>query len=155
MFSKKDKKNNQDNKATEVEIPSREVKTTTTKTPSSSSAKTSIISQGMSIKGEISGATDIDILGQFDGTITLEKNNVNVETSAQVKADIKSKTIRVNGSITGNLSASEKILVTSQGSIVGDIIAGKIEIQDGGIVDGNISMKKNAGNNSNTPEKTK
>jgi cytoskeletal protein CcmA (bactofilin family) len=138
MFNK-DKKNEQ------VEIPNREVKEKVTETTNSS--KTSLISQGMIIKGEISGTTDIDIYGAFDGTIALEGNNVNIETSAKIKADVNAKTIRVNGSITGNLSANEKILVTGKGSVVGDINAGKIEIQDGGNVDGNISMKKNTTKN--------
>jgi cytoskeletal protein CcmA (bactofilin family) len=138
MFNK-DKKN-ENSKNTQVEIPNREIKEKVAETTNSS--KTSLISQGMIIKGEISGTTDIDIYGAFDGTIALEGNNVNIETSAKIKADVNAKTIRVNGSITGNLSASEKILVTGKGSVVGDINAGKIEIQDGGNVDGNISMKK-------------
>jgi cytoskeletal protein CcmA (bactofilin family) len=143
MFNK-DKKN-ENSKNTQVEIPNREIKEKVAETTNSS--KTSLISQGMIIKGEISGTTDIDIYGAFDGTIALEGNNVNIETSAKIKADVNAKTIRVNGSITGNLSASEKILVTGKGSVVGDINAGKIEIQDGGNVDGNISMKKNATKN--------
>jgi cytoskeletal protein CcmA (bactofilin family) len=143
MFNK-DKKN-ENSKNTQVEIPNREIKEKVAETTNSS--KTSLISQGMIIKGEISGTTDIDIYGAFDGTIALEGNNVNIETSAKIKADVNAKTIRVNGSITGNLSASEKILVTGKGSVVGDINAGKIEIQDGGNVDGNISMKKNTTKN--------
>jgi cytoskeletal protein CcmA (bactofilin family) len=102
----------------------------------------SIISQGMQIKGEINGTTDIDIYGSFDGTIKLENNNVNIESSAKIKADINAKTIRVNGEITGNLTAIDKILVTNKGIVNGSLSAEKVEIQDGAQCDGNITMKK-------------
>jgi cytoskeletal protein CcmA (bactofilin family) len=136
MFGKDDKKTN-----SQVEIPNRDVKKTT-ENEVKSSGSASVISKGLKIKGEISGSTDLEIYGNFDGTITLESNNVNIENSAKVKADIKAKTIRVNGEITGNLTAIEKILVTSKGSVIGDLNAGKVEIQDGANFDGNISMKK-------------
>jgi cytoskeletal protein CcmA (bactofilin family) len=144
MFGKDDKKTN-----SQVEIPNRDVKKTTENEVKNSSSA-SVISKGLKIKGEISGTTDLEIYGNFDGTITLESNNVNIENSAKVKADIKAKTIRVNGEITGNLTAIEKILVTSKGSVIGDLNAGKVEIQDGANFDGNISMKKQ---NSSKPNK--
>jgi len=139
MFGKDDKlKESQDNK---VEIPSREVGKTS-ETTNLVSAKASLISKEIKITGEITGSSDLDIYGSFDGTIKLENNNINVESTAKIKAEITAKTIRINGSITGNINAIEKITVTKNGSVVGDITAPKVEIQDGATFDGNMSMKK-------------
>ena len=128
------------NEDKKVEIPTREVQKSEQKT--TSTAKVSTLSQGIKFKGDISGNGDIDIYGNFEGTITLENNNVNIENSAKIKADISAKTIRINGSVTGNINAIEKIIVTNNGSVIGDINAAKVEIQDGANFDGNISMKK-------------
>ena len=136
-------KNTTQNEDKEVVIPTREVKNLEQR-PASTTAKVSIISQGIRIKGDISGNSDLEIYGNFEGTITLENNNINIETSAKIKADISVKTIRVNGSVIGNINALEKIVVTNNGSVVGDINATKVEIQDGANFDGNISMKKSS-----------
>jgi cytoskeletal protein CcmA (bactofilin family) len=140
MFKKESKSKN-DN----ISIPSREIKESKLKenlTKPVNHKEPSILSKDIKINGEISGSSDVDIYGGFEGNINLDNNNVNIETSANIKANIKAKTIRVNGKITGNLTAIDKILVTSKGSIVGDLNSGKIELQDGANFDGNISMKK-------------
>lgn len=134
-------KDKQENANKPVEIPSRDVAKTEDK-PVASSGKSSVISEGTKIKGEIFGTTDIEIYGEFEGTINLENNNINIETTAKIKADINAKTIRVNGNVVGNITANEKILVTNKGSVIGDITATKVELQDGANFDGNISMKK-------------
>lgn len=116
-------------------------------------SNTSIIAHGVVIKGDISGTDNIVIYGSIEGSINLNNNSVSVEEGSKINADINCKTIKVNGRVAGNINASEKILVTSKGHIVGDINSSKVELQDGSFFKGNISMntsEKNASNNTSS-----
>ena len=124
-----------------VDIPSREIKKTIDN-PKKQANQISTISQGMIIKGEVTGNNDIDIYGTIEGNINLVNNAVNIESTSKLKVDIIAKTIRVDGKVKGNISADEKIIVSKTGSVIGDIHSPKVELQYGSHFDGNISMKK-------------
>ncbi len=128
----------------QVEIPTREIKDAPTKsaTPADTlvSTSSSLISEGILIKGEITGDNHINIKGKVEGSINLSENEVNIEQSADVKAEVNGKIVRVHGKVTGNITAKEKILVTSSAHLTGDLSAPKVELQDGSYFDGKISM---------------
>jgi cytoskeletal protein CcmA (bactofilin family) len=152
MFNKpNNKETNTETKP--VEIPTREIKEV--KTTTAKSGKNSLISESITIKGEVSGSDNIDIYGSVEGNINLGNNDINIEKTANIKAEVVGKTIRINGRVVGNISANEKILATSNAHITGDIKAPKVELQDGSYFDGNISMRAKTNTNTSQPDTTK
>jgi len=91
------------------------------------------------IDGEISGEEDLVIQGTVKGRIIL-KENLYVEQSGVVEADIQTANIEISGQVTGNISASDKVEIAAGGRAVGDIKAPRILIADGAIFKGNVDM---------------
>ncbi len=98
-----------------------------------------VIGGSIVIDGEISGEEDLVIQGTVKGRIVL-KENVFVEQSGVVEADIETNNIEVSGQVTGNIVATDKVEITAGGRTIGDIKAPRILIADGAIFKGNVDM---------------
>ncbi len=98
-----------------------------------------VIGSSIVIDGEISGDEDLVIQGTVKGRIVL-KENLYVEQSGVVEADIETNNVEISGQVTGNIVASEKVEIAAGGRTVGDIKAPRILIADGAIFKGNVDM---------------
>ena len=106
------------------------------KSPAVNSAPT-YIGRGMRIEGKIYGMRPIWIDGEVHGTID-SISEVIIGEFAKVDATIKAATIKVNGSVEGELFASNSIEIMAKGRVSGNItnLAGSLVIQTGGIFEG-------------------
>ena len=106
------------------------------KSPTVNSAPT-YIGRGMRIEGKIYGMRPIWIDGEVHGTID-SISEVIIGEFAKVDATIRAATIKVNGSVEGELSASNSIEIMAKGRVNGNItnLAGSLVIQTGGIFEG-------------------
>ncbi len=98
-----------------------------------------IIGSSIVIDGEISGEEDLVIRGTVKGKIIL-KENLMVENSGVVEADIATTNVTISGQVTGNVQASEKVELRADGRMVGDIKSPRILIADGATFKGNVDM---------------
>ena len=106
------------------------------KSPTVNSAPTYIV-RGMRIEGKIYGMRPIWIDGEVHGTID-SISEVIIGEFAKVDATIRAATIKVNGSVEGELFASNSIEIMAKGRVSGNItnLAGSLVIQTGGIFEG-------------------
>ena len=106
------------------------------KSPAVNSAPT-YIGRGMRIEGKIWGMRPIWIDGEVHGTID-SISEVIIGEFAKVDATIRAASIKVNGSVEGELFASNSIEIMSKGRVRGNItnLAGSLVIQTGGIFEG-------------------
>ena len=95
------------------------------------------IGKGMRIEGKIYGMRPIWIDGEVHGTID-SISEVIIGEFAKVDATIRAATIKVNGSVEGELFASNRIEIMAKGRVSGNItnLAGSLVIQTGGIFEG-------------------
>ena len=95
------------------------------------------IGRGMRIEGKIYGMRPIWIDGEVHGTID-SISEVIIGEFAKVDATIRAATIKVNGSVEGELFASNRIEIMAKGRVTGNItnLAGSLVIQTGGIFEG-------------------
>ena len=95
------------------------------------------IGRGMRIEGKIFGMRPIWIDGEVHGTID-SISEVIIGEFAKVDATIRAATIKVNGSVEGELFASNRIEIMAKGRVTGNItnLAGSLVIQTGGIFEG-------------------
>ncbi len=63
--------------------------------------------------------------------------------NGRVKADLYAKIIVVEGSVQGNLFAEEKIIVKQSGDIGGNLVAPRINLEEGAKFKGSIDMEGN------------
>ncbi len=62
--------------------------------------------------------------------------------NGQVAANIMAREVVVLGKIRGNISASDRVGIRSEGSLTGDVAAARIAIEDGAYFKGGIDIKK-------------
>jgi len=102
------------------------------------------IGKSVVIKGELSGSEDLTIEGQVDGKIELRQNVLTIGPNGRIKAEVNAKAVVVQGEVTGNITASEKIDIRDAGSVDGDLAAPRIAIADGAHFRGSIDMKRDS-----------
>src|ERR1700689_601444 len=100
------------------------------------------IGKGLVIKGEISGSESLFIDGKVEGTINLPGNRVTVGRNGQVAANITAREVVVLGKVRGNIQASDRVDIRSEGSLTGDVAAARISIEDGAYFKGGIDIRK-------------
>ncbi len=98
-----------------------------------------ILGPTLEIEGEIEGDEDLVIQGQVRGKIISHKS-LTVDKSGQVEATITTHSMTVSGRLSGNVEASDKVEIRTEGKMVGDIKSPRIVIADGAKFNGNIQM---------------
>jgi cytoskeletal protein CcmA (bactofilin family) len=94
----------------------------------------------ITLRGELAGAEDLLIEGQFDGSIHLPDHCLTVGAQGQVKANIEVSRAVIQGAITGNITARERIEIHKTGRVMGDLVAPGIAIEDGAYFKGSIEI---------------
>lgn len=102
------------------------------------------IGKNTRIEGDITAKGTL----RLDGTI---KGRVNADwlvigDGGAISGDVSANGIIVGGVVEGNLVAKEIIDVKHKGRIQGDMLTAKLVVSEGGIIDGKISMRKDASN---------
>ena len=103
------------------------------------------IGKSVIIKGELSGSEDLTIEGQVEGKIELRQNVLTIGPNAKIKAQVAAKTIVVEGSVQGNVMATERVEIRDKGSVEGDLAAPRVAIADGAHFRGSIDMQQGRG----------
>jgi len=100
------------------------------------------IGKSVVIKGELSGSEDLTIEGQVEGKIELRQNVLTIGPNGQIKAQISAKAIVIQGQVTGDITATERIDIRDNGSVDGDLVAPRVAIADGAHFRGSIDMQQ-------------
>ena len=96
---------------------------------------TSIISKGMSIKGNIVSDGILEIEGDVDGDVT--GNIVTLRETSSVKGNIVAKILNIKGKFVGILK-SEKINVSEHANINGTLEYMSLCVEDGAIIEADL-----------------
>lgn len=100
-----------------------------------------IIGASISIVGDVTGGEDLTILGKVEGKIALPKNSVTVGQSGRIVADIQAKVVSVAGEVRGNLVASEQIVIRKTATMLGNLTAPRVGLEDGCCFRGSVEME--------------
>jgi cytoskeletal protein CcmA (bactofilin family) len=98
------------------------------------------IAPGSRIKGEVSGATELLVLGEVEGTIQVEAT-VEVGAAGMVKGPITGQVVRVSGKVIGNVRATDRVEVGAAAVLEGDITAPRVVIAEGAFFKGKVEMR--------------
>ncbi|HDD56180.1 MAG TPA: polymer-forming cytoskeletal protein [Chloroflexi bacterium] len=102
---------------------------------------TSILGEGSSWKGEISGSGGIRIEGLCEGLIDLD-GLIIVDQKGRVESDlIKADTVIVAGAVRSNIQA-KKVEIRSTGRVWGDVTTVKFSTEEGAYLRGKIQMEE-------------
>ena len=97
------------------------------------------IGHSVTIKGDISGNSDVRVAGNVVGGISIEGELI-VERQGVVQAEIKTTTAVIAGSVKGNIECTDKLILESTSQYEGNIKTKRLIIQEGAIFQGNCQM---------------
>jgi len=103
------------------------------------------IGKSVVIKGELSGSEDLTIEGHVEGKIELKENVLTIGPNGRIKAAVFAKAVIVLGEVNGPIAASEKVDIRDGGSVDGDIVSPKVAIAEGAHFRGSVDMQKKSG----------
>ncbi len=106
--------------------------------PPTSSKATACISQGIKIKGEITGSEDLFIDGPVEGKLNLGNSSVTIGPNGTVKADISAREVVVRGRVEGKIAGKERVQLWSTGQVSGEISTQRLAIEDGAVLRGKV-----------------
>lgn len=96
----------------------------------------------LEIKGKITGEEDLQIDGKVDGPISLEGRRLTVGRTGKLNSEITAGEVIVHGTVTGNLRARDRVEIRKDGSVIGDVAAARISIEDGAYFKGRIEIDR-------------
>jgi cytoskeletal protein CcmA (bactofilin family) len=111
---------------------------------SSSAGTGAAIGPSISIVGELTGEEDLTIHGKVEGTIQVPKHSVIIGRTAKVTADIRAKAVSVEGEVRGNIQAAEQILIRKTATMLGNLAAPRVGLEDGCRFKGSVDMESAA-----------
>ncbi len=100
------------------------------------------IGQSVQIKGELTGNEDLTIEGMVDGKILVKDHSLTIGANGRITAEVHAKTVVIVGTITGNITADDKVEIAPSGTVNGDIRAPRVAISDGAKFKGSIDMDR-------------
>ncbi len=102
----------------------------------------SCLGAGIEIKGSITGVEDLQIDGKVTGPISLRGQKLTIGHTGKVSSEVSARDVIVYGDITGNLHAQDRVEIKKDASVIGDIKATRISIEDGAYCKGRIEIDR-------------
>ena len=100
------------------------------------------LGKNVTVKGQIFAREDLTIDGEVEGTVECHEHRLTIGPNARVQAGLKAREIVIQGSIHGNVDATDKIDIKKEAKLVGDIKTSRIVIEDGAYFKGSIDISK-------------
>jgi cytoskeletal protein CcmA (bactofilin family) len=98
-----------------------------------------VIGKGITIRGNLTGSEELVIEGTVEGQIQL-KNHLTIQATGRITADISVESLSVLGRVSGNIDAVELVSLSAEASVVADIRAPRVVLEDGARFKGRIEM---------------
>jgi cytoskeletal protein CcmA (bactofilin family) len=105
-----------------------------------SSTKVAMIGKGVGIAGDVKADTSLKVEGRIEGRSVQCTDEVEIAESGQVIANIMAKVVKISGMVSGDIGGSEKVLITRTGRVQGNIVAPRVQLEDGALFRGSIDM---------------
>lgn len=98
-----------------------------------------LLSSDVEIKGTLKFANHLMIDGRVEGEI-LSEGDLLVGANANLRADIKTRSVTVFGKIHGSITATDRCELKQNAELHGDVTAGKLAIEEGAIFMGTSTV---------------
>jgi len=104
------------------------------------SGSVAVIGKGVKITGEIYSSEDLVIEGFVEGTVEALNQKLTVGPNGTLHATVQVRSLDVKGTVKGNIDACERVDIRNGASLIGDIRAARIVLEDGAYFKGKIDI---------------
>lgn len=92
---------------------------------------TTVIAKGARFKGELQVEGNLDVYGQFVGTLLLNGGTVRIMEGGRIEGDVSAAHVIINGTLDGTCASSE-VEILENGKMKGLFKGGSLSIRKGG-----------------------
>ena len=100
-----------------------------------------LLGKNTETKGKIDHPGTVKVAGYFSGDLAAE--SVLIEKTAMVLANITAKRVLCKGKVCGDIHATNKLIITKEAEVTGNIYSPNLNIEKGALFEGQCSMPKN------------
>ncbi len=100
------------------------------------------IGKSISIKGDVLGDEDTVVEGRVEGRVALKNHHLTIGPNGDVQGEVSAKQVTIVGRVAGNVIASERVEVRDSGRVEGDLLAPRLLVTEGAVINGAITMKE-------------
>lgn len=99
-----------------------------------------MLGKSVSIKGDLVGTEDLFLDGEIDGTIRLPEARLTIGPNGKARADVEVRDLIVFGQLTGKISATGRVDLRQSATVLGDIQAGTLSIEESASLKGRVEL---------------
>ena len=85
-------------------------------------------------------SADLTIHGTLNGKISMQGGALLVAPTANVQAEAKGSRVTIHGSFSGDVTAAERVELTSTANVSGTVLAPAVILQDGAVFNGMMEV---------------
>jgi cytoskeletal protein CcmA (bactofilin family) len=100
------------------------------------------VGHGTSLTGDTSFQMMLRVDGQLTGTVSSDGGTLIVGNNGKLDANVSVGIAQINGTVNGDISATERIQLGRTARVVGNIATPKLIIEDGALFEGGCTMLK-------------
>ncbi len=101
-----------------------------------------LIGKSVILKGQICSREDLYVDGEIEGTVELQEQKLTIGHHGKIQANVKAREVVVNGTVHGNIEATDKVDIRKDAKLIGDIRTARIVIEDGAYFKGSIDISR-------------
>jgi cytoskeletal protein CcmA (bactofilin family) len=104
------------------------------------------------VKGEISASEDLVLHGRIEGKVSLPGHVLTIGPHAQITAEILARTLIIQGSMNGNVTATERFEIRPNGRMTGDVTCPSVVMNEGSEFSGRVDMRRSFAHGDTVPK---
>jgi len=99
------------------------------------------IEKNLRINGDLTAGEDLTVDCTFEGSIQLPGHHLTIAKGSKVNAAVAAQVVTVHGDFEGQIEA-EVVHVASGATLTASVVAKKLAIQDGALVNGSVNTER-------------
>ena len=100
------------------------------------------VGHGTTLTGETEFHAMLRVDGHLIGTVTSESGTLIIGTNGQLDANVSVAAAMINGSVNGDILATEKLHLGRTARVMGNISSPRLIVEEGAVIEGSCSMLK-------------
>ena len=95
-----------------------------------------VVGEGALLKGTFVVPDTASVSGSLEGTVSAKQ--VLIESTGTIRGKVVGEVVDIRGELVEHLTASQSLIIRATGSIEGEIHYAEIEIEKGGLINGEL-----------------
>lgn len=99
------------------------------------------VGKSVVFKGTLTSSEDMTIDGRVEGSIEIRDNTLTVGPDADIQADIVARSVTIFGAVSGKITATDKVEICDGGSVEGNIKTARLAMAEGAWLKGRVDRE--------------